>query len=762
MADISTVFTKVADFSLRHRRAVLWMAGLFTLLSTVLGMGAGSHLVQGGSDAPSEESVRAAQVLQSQFHTGDTNFLVVVTARHGSVNSPQVAAAGQEIASRLRQVADVANVASYWSMGEISAMSNGGHTEALIVARILGNQGQVVNREPAVAAAIGRVPSAISIKVGGFSDSYREIAVLVERGLIVAELVAIPITFVLLLMIYGSVVAALLPVGIGGMAVVGTLLILRVLGSVTQVSVFAENLTTALGLGLAIDYSLFLVSRFREELAAGHDTDEAVRRTVDSAGRTVAGSACTVAGALAALAVFPIIFLRSFAFAGVAVALLAGLSAVLVLPALLGLLGPRVNAWTVRERSIIQSDEGFWSATARWVMRRPVVVIVGTLSVLMLLASPFLGLKLGSLDERQLPPGDAVRQVDQQVVTTMGEGQSQQIEVVVPDLYEPSGSVARTQVIDTYANQLSHLADVRYVAGSTGVFIHGFHLPAPAAYLSQFDNAAGTWFSVVPKGNALNQQGRDLVGAIRSAPAPGAILVGGAPAEFVDSTGVITHDLPIVLFLIGAISFLVLFVMFKSVLIAVKALALSALSLSAMFGAMVFIFQEGHFSKFFGFTATGNLSATTPILMFCVAFGLSMDYEVFLISRIKEHHDAGWDDESAVAMGLQRSGRIVTAAALLISVVFLGQVLSGIAATKLFGLGVSLAVLMDAFIVRGLLVPAVMKLAGRANWWAPRWLVARQPQPSGVVGVPAMTFADEELLPVSGLGLGRVRIPTGS
>jgi RND superfamily putative drug exporter len=762
MADSSRAFFKVADFSLRHRRAVLWMAGLFTLIATVLGMGAGSHLVQGGSDAPSEESMQAAQVLQSQFHTGDTNFLVVVTARHGSVDSSPVAAAGQEIANRLRHLGDVANVASYWSMGEVSAMSNSHHTEALIVARILGNQGQIVNREPAVAAAIGQVPSAISIKVGGFSDSYREIAVLVERGLIVAELVAIPITFVLLLMIYGSVVAAMLPVGIGGMAVVGTLLILRVLGSITEVSVFAENLTTALGLGLAIDYSLFLVSRFREELAAGHDTDEAVRRTVDTAGRTVAGSACTVAGALAALAIFPIVFLRSFAFAGVAVALLAGLSAVLVLPALLGVLGPRVNAWTVRERSIVVADEGFWSTTARWVMRRPIVVIVGTLTVLMVLASPFLGLKLGSLDERQLPPGDAVRQVDQQVAATMGEGQSQQIEVVVPDLYEPAGSVARTTVIDAYANQLSHLADVRYVAGATGVFIHGFHLGAPAAYLSQFDNRQGTWFSVVPKSNALNQQGRDLVDAIRGSPSPGAILVGGSPAEFVDSTGVITHDLPIVLFLIAAISFLVLFVMFKSVLIALKALVLSALSLSAMFGAMVFIFQEGHFSKFFDFTATGNLSATTPILMFCVAFGLSMDYEVFLISRIKEHHDAGWDDESAVAMGLQRSGRIVTAAALLISVVFLGQVLSGIGATKLFGLGVSLAVLMDAFVVRGLLVPAVMKLAGRANWWAPRWLVARQPQPTGVVSAPALAFGDDELLPVTGLGLARVRIPTGS
>jgi RND superfamily putative drug exporter len=762
MADIPTAFSRLADFSLRHRRGVLWLAGLFTLVAAVLGMGAGSHLVQGGSDAPSEESVQAAQVLQNQFHTGDSNFLVVVSARHGSVNSPEVAAAGQEIARRLSHVAHVANVESYWSLGEVSAMANSHHTDALIVARILGNQGQIVNREPAVAAAIGSVPSAVSIKVGGFADSYREIGVLVEKGLILAEVVAIPITFILLLMIYGSVVAAMLPVGIGGVAVVGTLLILRVLGSITEVSVFAENLTTALGLGLAIDYSLFLVSRFREELAAGHDTDEAVRRTVDSAGRTVAGSALTVAGSLAAMTIFPIVFLRSFAFAGVAVALLAGLAAVLVLPALLGVLGPRVNAWTVRERSIIQSDEGVWSRIARRVMQRPVVVIGATLIVLLLLASPFARLQLGSLDDRQLPPGDGVRAVNQQVVNQIGEGQSQQIEVVVPALFEPAGSAARTQVIDTYANQLSHLPDVRYVAGATGVFIHGFHLPAPAPFVAQFDNVAGTWFSVVPKGNALNQQGRTLVNAIRAAPAPGAILVGGSPAELVDSTGVITHDLPIVLLLIGSISFLVLFVMFKSVLIAIKALVLSALSLTAMFGAMVWVFQEGHLSKFLDFTPTGNLSATTPVLMFCVAFGLSMDYAVFLISRIKEHHDAGWDDVSAVAMGLQRSGRIVTAAALLISVVFLGQVLSGIAASKLFGLGVSVAVLMDAFVVRTLLVPALMKLAGRANWWAPRWLVVRPDQPGRVVVAPAMAFAEDDRVSVAGLGLARVPMPVSS
>ncbi|HEY1651730.1 MAG TPA: MMPL family transporter [Acidimicrobiales bacterium] len=736
-------FSKLADFSLRRRRAILAVAGLFTVIAAVLGMGVTGHLTQGGSDALSEESVHAASVLASQFHTGDTNFLVLVQARHGSVDGAAVTAAGDELTARLRHVAGVTGVESYWSLGHVGAMANKTKTEAIIVARIKGDQDQVVNREPAVAAALGRAPAAVRTEIGGFAPSYREIDVLVEKGLVAAEVLSIPITFILLLLIYGSVVSALLPVGIGGVAVVGTLCILRVLASVTDVSVFAENLTTALGLGLAIDYSLFILSRYREELAHGHDPEEAVRRTVASAGRAIAGSALTVAGALAAMAIFPIVYLRSFAYAGVAVALFAGVAAVVVLPALLAVLGHRVNAWTVWRRALTTPTEGFWSRTARAVMRRPVVVLVSVVVVLAVLATPFFSLKFGSLDDRILPPGDSVRQVDDQVAAQLGYGQTQPIDVVVPALYEPPGTAARAAVIARYAAQLSELSGVQYVAASTGVAVHGYTLPGPSAYLSQFDNRQGTWLSVVPTDNALGQGGVQLVDAIRAGPAPGAILVGGAPAEFVDSTAVVSHDLPVVLLLIGLVSALVLFAMFKSVLLAVKALVLSALGLSAMFGAMVFVFQQGHLSGLLDFTAVGNLSATTPILMFCVAFGLSMDYEVFLITRIKEEHDRGESDVDAVARGLQRTGRIVTSAALLMSVVFLGQLASGIASIKLFGLGVSLAVLVDAFVVRGLLVPAVMKLAGRANWWAPRWLATGPEARSAGSGVPA-----EERFPV--------------
>ncbi|HXW32006.1 MAG TPA: MMPL family transporter, partial [Acidimicrobiales bacterium] len=564
-----------------------------------------------------------------------------------------------------------------------------------------------------------------------------------------AELIALPITFVLLLFVYGSAVAAALPLAVGASSVVGTLFILRVIASVTSVSIFSEDLTTALGLGLAIDYSLFIVSRFREELASGQDTDEAVRRTLATAGKTVIGSSLTVAGALAILLVFPMVFLRSFAYAGIPVALLSGGAAVVILPAVLALLGPRVNGLTVWKRSVLSGVEGFWSRLARAVMRRPVVFLLGTLALLCALGSPFLGLKLGYLDYRVLPPGDHVRVVDQRLTNEFGQGSAEGLTVVVPKVGAPEHSAARAQLVDAYATKLSRLGDVQMVAAETGVFVHGTHLPAPTSYADQFTNPTGTWLSVVPSVDALEPAGQGIVQQVRDVPAPFGVLVGGMPAENVDATQVILSRLPLALGLIALVSFVVLFLMFGSVLIPLKALVLNVLSLSATFGAMVWVFQEGHLSSLLGFTATGNVLATIPLLMFCVAFGLSMDYEVFLISRIKEQHDAGADNATAVARGLQRTGRIVTAAALTMTVVFLSVMTSGIAFIKLFGLGLTLAVLVDAFIVRGMLVPAFMRLAGPANWWAPKFLrhlLRREPRtPASPSGPPEPVGAERTI-----------------
>jgi len=715
---------RLARFTAAHATGILAVTAAFVAVAAVLGGNVSSRLSQGGFDAPSEQSVQAADVLSSQFHNGSDNLVLLVRADHGTVDSPAVAAAGRSLTRLLAAQPHMANVMSYWSLDSLPVLRTDGGTAALVVGRITGDQDQVTRREPAIAAAVTHAAGPVTVQVGGFAAAFHEVNSVVEHDLLRTESVAVPLTLLLLLFVFGSLVAAAMPLTIGAVSMVGTLLLLRVLDSITPVSVFAVNLTTVLGLGLAIDYSLFVVSRFRDELAAGRDVESALEETLANAGRTVAGSALTVAAAVSALLVFPLMFLRSFAYAGMAVSLLAGVAALVVLPAALARLGRRINAFTVWHRSVQPPPDGFWSRTARRVMRRPVPVILAVGAALLVVASPFLHLRLGYLDDRVLSPSDPVRQVDDTLRADFGQGQTDALQVVAPqaDRVSPAAQAA-------YAAHLSRLPGVARVDAAGGVWFHGVRLPAPAAYLRQFDGGGGTWYSVVPAGDALSASGTRLVQAIRDGPAPFAVLVGGLPAGLADSTAVITHGLPLALLLVALVTFLLLLLLFRSVFIPLKALALSALSLAATFGAMVWVFQEGHLAGLLDFTPTGALVDTMPVLMFCVAFGLSMDYEVFLVSQMKERHDRGRPHGDAVAGGLQSTGRIITAAALLMSIVFFGLVASGIAFMKLFAVGLTLAVLLDAFVIRGMLVPTVMQLAGEAAWWAPHFL-RRRPPPS--------------------------------
>jgi RND superfamily putative drug exporter len=485
----------------------------------------------------------------------------------------------------------------------------------------------------------------------------------------------------------------------------------------TAVSVFTINMTTVLGLGLAIDYGLFMVSRYREELAGGHDPHAAVVRTVATAGRTVAGSALTVAAALAALLVFPLMFLRSFAYAGIVIAVLAGFAALVVLPAALALLGTRIDALPVRRRAIASTDQGFWRRSAVIVMRRPWPFLLAGVAILAFLGSPVTHLRLGYSDYRVLPPSNAERVVNDNIAATFGAGVTNVITVVAPSA-SVSGPAGRA-TLTSYAEKLSQLPGAGEVATATGVFVGGERKPTPAAYVAQFNGRTGAWLSIVPSIPPLAEAGKQLVRDVRAVPAPYPVLVGGLPAQLLDSTTIINHRLPVALGLILVVMLAVLMVLFRSVVLPLKALVLNILSLAATFGAMVWVFQDGHFASTLDFTPTGNLLASMPVLMFCVAFGLSMDYEVFLVTRIREERDRGSSTNDAIAIGLQRSGRIVTAAALLMSVVFIGLLWSGISFIKMFGLGLSLAVISDAFIVRGFIVPAFMSLAGEANWWLP-------------------------------------------
>jgi RND superfamily putative drug exporter len=722
---IERALRRLARGTVTHRKGVVIVTGLFVIAAAFFGGNVASKLSQGGFDAPSEQSVHAASILASEFHNGSDNLIILVHATSGTVDGPGVTAAGNALTRRLAAQPHVANVMSYWSLGSIDILRTSNHQDALVVGRITGNQDQITREEPIIASALkAHANAAITLQIGGYGAAFHEVDTVVERNLLHAEAIAVPLTLLLLLFVFGSLVSAAMPLIIGAVAVIGTLLELRLLNSVTPVSIYAVNLATVLGLGLAIDYSLFIVTRFREELSAGHDTQTALEETMAHAGRTVAGSALTMAAAASALLVFPLVFLRSFAYSGIAVVLLAGAAALVVLPAVLALLGPRINSLTVWRRSVRPPAEGFWSKTARGVMRRPLLVIVPVVVGLAVLAAPVLHLRLGDLDDRVLAPTDQVRQVDDTLRADFGQGQTDALQVVVPN----TGATTPQQQA-AYAVQLSKLPDVQRVDASSGIYLNGTDVGGPAGYLSQFTGKGCAWYSVIPTGNGLSPSGETLVRAIRTAPAPFKILVGGLSANLVDSTSIISHDLPFALLLVGGATFLILMLLFRSLFIPVKALVLSAGTLAATFGVMVWIFQEGHLSKLFNFTPTGSLIDTMPVLMFCVAFGLSMDYEVFLVSRMKELHDDGLDSTSAVVGGMQQTGRIITAAALLMSIVFLSLLTSSVAFMKLFAVGLALAVLLDAFIVRGMLVPAIMKLAGNASWWAPRFMRRLTPPP---------------------------------
>jgi RND superfamily putative drug exporter len=524
--------------------------------------------------------------------------------------------------------------------------------------------------------------------------------------------------------------------------VFGAFLSLFLIAQVTDVSVFSINITTALGLGLAIDYSLFIVSRFREELRNGLAPHDAVVRTVETAGRTVAFSGLTVAISLSALLVFPLYFLRSFAYAGMAVVTVAAVASVLSLSSLLAVLGHRVEKGRLPfvARRDVEEGSGIWHRIATTVMRRPIPVATSIVVLLLVLGSPFLGVAFGQPDDRVLPADASARQVSQQLREDFDSQEVNGFPVVAPDADDPAAIAA-------YATSLSSLDGVGRVDAVTGRYAEGARLPV-AVDPAPFSGGDGTWFNVVPAPGIepISPEGEALAAQVRDLDAPFPVLVGGQAASLADSKDALFSRLPVAAGIILVATFVLLFLMFGSILVPVKAVVLNLLSLTATFGAMVWIFQDGNGAGLLDFTATGTLDTTTPILMFCIAFGLSMDYEVFLLSRIKEEHDRTGDNTAAVAMGLERTGRIVTAAAALLAVTFVAFATSGVTIIKLFGLGLALAVVMDATIVRATLVPAFMRLAGEANWWAPAPLRRLHDRFGISESAPEQTSADDVLV----------------
>lgn len=710
------------SFHYRWRWHILVVALVGFVLSGALGGNAAESLSSGGFTDDDAESVQAQAILDETFGQGVPQVVVLVTADRGSVNSPEVTAFAADLEARLQQVEHVDQVASYWNLGQVPPLRTADASRALMLvtfedvdddtmletAGLIREEFTVTDDQSDIA----------EVGIGGLATTFDQVNHVIEEDLVKAELIAFPLTLILLLLIFGSVVAAVLPLGIGGLAIVGTFLFLETLAQFTQVSIFALNFTTAMGLGLAVDYSLLIVSRYREELAHGFDPATAVQRTVATAGRTVIFSGATVASALLALLVFKQAFLRSFAYAGIAVVGFAVIGAVVVLPALLSVIGHRVNKGKVRDVTPTAEGSGMWHTIAVTVMRRPIPIATAAILFLGLLGAPFLGIELGFPDERVLSEG-STREVGDVIRAEFDSAESAALSVIATDLGDVA---ARGEEIDGWAAQLSTVEGVARVDAVTGTYANGSRLPIdlPPALTSRFVVDGATFVSVVPDIDPYSVAGEQLVNDVRAVDHPfDEVVVGGQGAEFVDGKAGLFDRLPLALGIIAGVTFLVLFLSFGSVLMPLKAIVLNLLSLTATFGAMVWIFQDGNLSEFLGFTATGTLVLTMPVLMFCVAFGLSMDYEVFLLSRVKEEWDKTGDNELSVARGLENTGRIVTAAAVLISVVFIAFSTGRVSFMKMFGIGLTLAVLVDAFIVRSTLVPAFMKMAGKWNWWAP-------------------------------------------
>ena len=701
------LFGRIGSLVVRRSRAVLVVSLLVFLVGAGIGFTAFGKLKTGGFTDPNSGSAQATRQLDARFGGADSAVLLV-HANSGTVNDSAVAGVGSQAAARLAAIPGVTNVESYWQTHNPALRSTDGR-----YALVVGSQRSDKTISASTLASLQlRTPQA-DVSIGGDAGVGNDITTNVGKSLALAEVIAVPIVLLLLVFAFGSFVSALLPLAIGAFAIMGTFAELAILGSVTDVAIYAINLTTAMGMALGIDYALLMVNRFREELARGATTQQAVRHAVSTAGRTIVFSGSTVIAALAALLIFPLYFLRSFAYAGIGVVVIAVVAALFVLPALLMVVGPRVNAgrlpWARKPPS---TAAPFWGRLAALAWRRPVIAAVPVIAVLLLIASPLLHASVGTPDDRVLRTSAESRQVGDVLRTHFAGDTSTALQLVT------TGPVGKGAVAD-YAQRLSTLPEVALVQASTGDYQHGAIAgtdPADAALAAP----GAQRLTVITSADSRSARAQQLVRTIRDTapPAGTGVLVGGQTAELVDTKHAIGVRLPIAAGWIALTTFLVLFLFTGSVLQPVRSLLLNLLTLGATLGLMVWIFQDGHLSSVLHFTPL-PLDTSMLVLLFCISFGLSMDYEVFVLSRIKEQHEAGSGDADAVITGLTRTGRIVTTAAALMAVSFLAFGVSTVSFLQLFGLGAGFAVLIDATLVRGVLVPAAMRVLGRKAWYAP-------------------------------------------
>ncbi|MGX7674035.1 MMPL family transporter [Plantactinospora sp. DSM 117369] len=710
------VLHRLGTFVARHRRVTLVVGLIATLVFAAVGTGAMGVMVLSRWEAPGTESVHAQRMLRQQFHTGNANLILLVTARTGTVDSAPVRDAGQRLAADLDGRPLVRDVWSYWSEGNDPTLRGTDGRQALILAHLEGDATTARQEiRERLLPAFTLVDQAIDVRVAGAEAVSAQISEQAAADFVRAELLIVPLMFLLLYALYRRARLALLTLGVGLFSVLGTLAGLRLLASLTEVSTFAANITLVMGIGLGVDYCLFVIARFREELAAGAPVSHAVATTVRTAGRTVIFSGLTVAASLSVLLVFPYSFLRSFAYAGVLVVAMAVIGSLTLLPAALAALGPRA----ARRGSAPGAPGQYWHRFGAQVMRRPLPFAVAGLLLVGALGAPALGLRIGLPDDRVLPPSASTRQAYDQLRANFAQEPNDAIQVIAPD--------GRPDAAAGYAAELSRIDGIAQVNSAAGVFVDGA-LARTAPRPERLTSPDGSRLEAIPTREVLaSTEVSALVERIRATPTPyDRVVVGGYPAELTDFRSTLMQRVPLVVALILTITFVLLFLMSGSLLIPVKATVLNLLSLSVMFGALVFVFQEGAFSSLLGFTPIGTLDPAFPILMFCVAYGLSMDYEVFMLSRIKERYEITGDNTRAVLEGLQRSAPLITAAAVILAASFSLYATGRVMYLQMIGVGVTVAILVDATVIRAVLVPAFMRLSGPANWWAPAPLRRRQ------------------------------------
>ncbi|MDX6608826.1 MAG: putative drug exporter of the superfamily [Solirubrobacterales bacterium] len=690
------MFDSLARLADGNARRIGIFAIFFFLAAAAIGGGVASRLDPYGADDPTTETVKSRERLEDAGLRIPAVFVVVENA---PVAVPATRARVEALEQRVRRRADVKSVTGFYDTKSPVFVSKDRRSTYFAVALHPTGDKQWQEAGADIADSLANRPGVV---VGGGAVAQEQVNKQVEKDLRTAEMLAFPLLFLLSFLFFRSLVASLLPLMIGGLAIVGTFLILRLASEVGSISIFALNLTTALGLGLAIDYSLFVVSRYREEIAKDGPGLAAMRRVLATAGRTVFFSSLTVSAALASLLVFPQRFLYSMGLGGALVALFAALISLTVLPAVLTLLGTRVNSLAPRflqRRAVAdtRSDEsGFWYRLSRFVMRRPVPVATISAALLIVMGIPFFGIKFDTVDPTVLPTSASARQAYDTVSNKFPPYRESPIWVDV----EGGGPRAAAQFA----------ARVRRVNGVAEV-----NPPQPL-------RGDVTAIQVTSSHPFVSEASQATVKRIRALqPPPGATtLVGGATADFIDLQSSLVRHLPIVLGIIIVATLTILFLMTGSVILPIKSLLMNFLNLSAVFGLLVLIFQDGRLEGFLDYSSPGAIEQTMPILLFAVAFGLSTDYAVFLLSRIKEARDNGASDSESVAIGLERTGRIVTAAALLFAVAMCAFATSQVIFIKENGVGTALAVLIDASIIRALLVPSLMELLGKWNWWAPK------------------------------------------